>query len=94
MSQDLIENHWLNPATPEKNRRKKTKDTTSKGRIMQGEKGIGRFTIFKLGRRIDIISKTNEDLQEHHILYDSHDMMTIFFRKTVMKKICTLTISG
>ncbi len=70
MSQDLIENHWLNPATPEKKRRKKTKDTTSKGRIIQGEKGIGRFAILKLGRRIEIISKTNEDLQEHHISYD------------------------
>ncbi len=70
MSQDLIENHWLNPATPEKKRRKKTKDITDKGRIIQGEKGIGRFAILKLGRRIDIISKTKEDKQEHHISYD------------------------
>ncbi len=70
MSQDLIENHWLNPATPEKKHRKKTKDTTSKGRIIQGEKGIGRFAILKLGRRIEIISKTKEDLKEHHVLYN------------------------
>ncbi len=70
MSQDLIEKHWLNPATPEKKRRKKTKDTTCKGRIIQGEKGIGRFAVLKLGRRIEIISKTNEDQQEHHVLYD------------------------
>lgn len=70
MSQDLIENHWLNPATPEKKRRKKIKETTGKGRIIQGEKGIGRFAILKLGRRIDIISKTKEDKQEHHVSYD------------------------
>ncbi len=70
MSQELIENHWLNPATPVKKRRKKTKDTTGKGRIIQGEKGIGRFAILKLGRRIDIISKTQEDMYEHHISYD------------------------
>ncbi len=70
MSQELIENHWLNPATPEKKRRKKTKDTTSKGRIIQGEKGIGRFAILKLGRRIDIISKTKDDKQEHYVSYD------------------------
>lgn len=70
MSQELIENHWLNPATPEKKRRKKTKDTTDKGRIIQGEKGIGRFAILKLGRRIDIISKTKEDKQEHLVSYD------------------------
>lgn len=70
MNQDLIENHWLNPATPEKKRRKKTKDTTGKGRIIQGEKGIGRFAILKLGRRIEITSKTKEDQQEHHVTYD------------------------
>lgn len=70
MNQELIENHWLNPATPEKKRRKKTKDTTGKGRIIQGEKGIGRFAILKLGRRIDIISKTKEDKQEHYVSYD------------------------
>lgn len=70
MSQELIENHWLNPATPEKKRRRMTRDTTSKGRIIQGEKGIGRFAILKLGRRIEIITKTKEDKQEHHITYD------------------------
>ncbi len=70
MSQSLIKNHWLNPATPEKNRRKKIKATTNKGRIIQGEKGIGRFAILKLGRRIAIISKTKEDQQEHHVSYD------------------------
>lgn len=70
MSQELIENHWLNPATPEKKRRKKTKNTTRKGRIIQGEKGIGRFSILKLGRRIDIISKTKEDRQEHLLSYN------------------------
>jgi signal transduction histidine kinase len=70
MSQRIIENHWLNPATPEKKRRKKTKDTTNKGRIIQGEKGIGRFAVFKLGRKIDIISKIKDDKQEHYVSYD------------------------
>lgn len=70
MNQQIIENHWLNPATPEKKRRKKTKDTTDKGRIIQGEKGIGRFAILKLGRRIDVISRAKEDRQEHFVSYD------------------------
>jgi len=52
MSQKIIECHWLNPATPEKKKRKKLKATTEKGRFIQGEKGIGCFAIFKLGRRI------------------------------------------
>lgn len=70
MNQELIENHWLNPATPEKKRRKKTQDTTAKGRVIQGEKGIGRFAILKLGRKIDIFTRTKEDKQEHCISYD------------------------
>ena len=56
MSQDLIENHWLNPATLKK-AQEKIKYTTGKGRILQGEKGIGRFAILKLGRRIDIVPR-------------------------------------
>jgi len=70
MSREIIENHWLNPATPEKKIRKKKKDTTSKGRILQGEKGIGRFAILKLGRKIDIITRAFADQSEHFIEYD------------------------
>lgn len=70
MTEHLIKTHWLNPATPEKKKRKKTKDTTTKGRIIQGEKGIGRFAILKLGRKIDIVSKTIEDTEEHVVTYD------------------------
>lgn len=86
MSQDLIEKHWLNPATPEKKLRKKIKDTTSKGRIIQGEKGIGRFAILKLGRRIDIITKTKEDSQEHHISYDFSKYDNEFLSENGVKK--------
>ena len=54
MSEQIIEKHWLNPATPEKKKRKKNKETTDKGRILQGEKGIGRFAIFKLGKKYNL----------------------------------------
>lgn len=57
MNQQIIEKHWLNPATPEKKNRKKIKETTDKGRILQGEKGIGRFAIFKLGKKINIYTR-------------------------------------
>lgn len=57
MNQQIIEKHWLNPATPEKKKRKKVKETTDKGRILQGEKGIGRFAIFKLGKKISICTR-------------------------------------
>lgn len=57
MNEEIIEKHWLNPATPEKKKRKKLKETTDKGRILQGEKGIGRFAIFKLGKKIRIFTR-------------------------------------
>ncbi len=57
MNEQIIEKHWLNPATPEKKKRKKIKETTDKGRILQGEKGIGRFAIFKLGKKINIYTR-------------------------------------
>lgn len=57
MDEQIIEKHWLNPATPEKKKRKKFKENTDKGRILQGEKGIGRFAIFKLGKKISIYTR-------------------------------------
>lgn len=58
MSLEIIENVWLRPATPYKIEKKRNKITkTPKGRIIQGEKGIGRFAIHKLGEKIDLFSK-------------------------------------
>lgn len=58
MSLEIIENVWLRPATPNKIEKKRNKITkTPKGRIIQGEKGIGRFAIHKLGEKIELYSK-------------------------------------
>ena len=57
MNEEIIRKHWLNPATPEKLKRKAEEKTTPKGRILQGEKGIGRFAIFKLGKTIKITTR-------------------------------------
>ncbi len=57
MNREIIEKHWLNPATPEKTKRKRIKSITDRGRIIQGEKGIGRFAIFKLGKKVDICTR-------------------------------------
>jgi signal transduction histidine kinase len=58
MSLDVIKNVWLRPATPNKFDKKKRKEIrTVKGRIVQGEKGIGRFAIHKLGEKIDLLTK-------------------------------------
>lgn len=57
MNSDILKEHWLNPATPEKLKRKAKDPQTQKGRILQGEKGIGRFAIFKLGKKITITTR-------------------------------------
>lgn len=57
MNAEILRKHWLNPATPDKLKRKKMDPKTPKGRVLQGEKGIGRFAIFKLGKKITIITR-------------------------------------
>ena len=70
MAADIIEKHWLNPATPEKKLRKKKKRKTPSGRVIQGDKGIGRFAVLKLGRKIKIITRATGENDEHVIDYD------------------------
>ena len=64
MNREILEKHWLNPATPEKLKRKKEKKYTQKNRILQGEKGIGRFAIFKLGKKIKITTRRQKKLKD------------------------------
>lgn len=70
MTSEIIEQHWINPATPEKKRRKINKSITTKGRVIQGDKGIGRYAMLKLGRKIEIITRAKGDKAEHVIDYD------------------------
>lgn len=63
MTLDIITKVWLRPATPSKlDKKNQKKNRTIKGRIIQGEKGIGRFAIHKLGEKIELYTKAqNED---------------------------------
>lgn len=67
MDADILKKAWMNPATPEKLKRKQIRSSTDRGRIMQGEKGIGRFAIFKLGRKIDIITRRQKFHDGHFV---------------------------
>lgn len=59
MTLEIIEKVWLRPATPSKYEKKVRKQNeTNKGRIIQGEKGIGRFAIHKLGEKIELFTKS------------------------------------
>ena len=70
MAAEIVKNHWLNPATPEKKLRKLKKDTTESGRVIQGEKGIGRFATLKLGRKIDVVTRAKGESVEQVVGYD------------------------
>lgn len=70
MSESTIKDHWLNPATAGKVERKLRSPLTGLGRVMQGEKGIGRFAIFKLGSKAKIVTRSVGDSHEWVIEYD------------------------
>jgi anti-sigma regulatory factor (Ser/Thr protein kinase) len=84
MNTTILEKHWLNPATPDKLKRKAIKETTNKGRILQGEKGIGRFAIFKLGKTISITTRRQcQDADGNFIEEGENDenVLTYMFSK-------------
>lgn len=64
MTEEIVKTAWMNPATPSKALVKAQKSTTQRGRVLQGEKGIGRFATFKLGNQVSLVTKTaNVDLE-------------------------------
>jgi len=71
MSYEVITTHFLNPATPIKWTKKDEEPHKSpKGRIVQGEKGIGRFSMLKLGRVVTILSKQEYSDTVHKVVFD------------------------
>lgn len=72
MNLGVIEDSWMNPATPNKKTREneEIKTTLKKHRIIQGEKGIGRFAILKLGRNIKITTRPENENVEYVINYN------------------------
>lgn len=77
MNADILKKHWLNPATPDKLKRKAINAKTEKGRILQGEKGIGRFAIFKLGKTIKITTRRQKQDEDGHFIDKGEDIENI-----------------
>ncbi|KPJ63416.1 hypothetical protein AMJ44_14510, partial [candidate division WOR-1 bacterium DG_54_3] len=62
MSFETIRDSWMNPASPDKyKRRLKRKIKTRKGRVLQGEKGIGRYAVFQIGKKVEIFTRQRAD---------------------------------
>ncbi len=72
MTLDAIKSSWMNPATPNKKSidTTKTDRTPKKKRIIQGEKGIGRFAVLKLGRDIKIYTRPENGECEYCINFN------------------------
>ena len=72
MTPEIIRDVWMNPAAPEKYNKKELKqaETPIKKRVMQGEKGIGRFAMLKLGKNITITTRTSNPKFESMLKYD------------------------
>lgn len=68
MSRDVVENHWMEPATSNKKKIveecKKPIEKNGVHRVPLGEKGIGRFGAHKLGNHIRLISKSEDSENE------------------------------
>ncbi len=72
MTLDTIQTAWMNPATPSKyvNKLRGRRRTPVKNRVVQGEKGIGRFAVLKLARRISVITRPPKAKLETVVAYD------------------------
>ena len=59
MSLETIRTQWMNPAAPQKylDKQKGHSRTPGKNRVIQGEKGIGRFAVLKLGKVITVATR-------------------------------------
>lgn len=62
MSFETIRDSWMNPASPNKYKKRLShKVITIKGRVIQGEKGIGRYAVFQIGKKVEIFSRERKD---------------------------------
>ena len=58
-------------------KRKAKNPKTQKGRILQGEKGIGRFAIFKLGKKITITTRRQQQNSEGKFIESGENIENI-----------------
>lgn len=57
MTEEVLRHDFINPASANKKLKKERGEKSLKGRVLQGEKGIGRFSLFKLGKKLQYIQK-------------------------------------
>ncbi len=73
MTEEILRHDFINPASAHKKIKKERGEMSPKGRILQGEKGIGRFSLFKLGKTVTVFTKTEEDIYARKLVADFSD---------------------
>ena len=72
MTLETVQRAWMNPATPTKflAKRRGQRLTPERKRVVQGEKGIGRFAVLKLAQKISVTTRVRRGEQETVVWYD------------------------
>ncbi|MCY4481291.1 MAG: ATP-binding protein [Spirochaetaceae bacterium] len=72
MTVEMVHRAWMNPATPTKFLAKKRgrRLTPLRQRVVQGEKGIGRFAVLKLAKKVSVVTRVRGAAMETVIWYD------------------------
>ena len=72
MTAETVQTAWMNPATPTKflAKKKGKRRTSEKNRVIQGEKGIGRFAVLKLAKKITMTTRVRSAASETVVSYD------------------------
>ena len=72
MEFETVRTQWMNPANPHKYLEKLDGrgETPGKKRVIQGEKGIGRFAVLKLGKVVTVTTRPDKARFETVLVYD------------------------
>ena len=72
MKFETVRTQWMNPAAPQKylDKLDGSSKTPGKKRVIQGEKGIGRFAVLKLGRVVTVTTRPDGADLETVLVYD------------------------
>ena len=72
MTFETVRTQWMNPAAPQKylDKLDGSGKTPGKKRVIQGEKGIGRFAVLKLGKVVRVTTRRDEADFETVLVYD------------------------
>ena len=79
MTLDDLKTKWLSPAVDHKDHKKRHGERTARGRLPIGEKGVGRFAVHHLGRRLSMVTRAvNGDELILEIDWDRFDASETF----------------